>query len=318
MNNYYDVIIVGAGAAGLTAAIYSARLGLKTIVFDKQFPGGQLLLTDLIENYPGYIKVSGTELANIMTKQAEISGAIIKTLEEVENIELDYTQDTENPLKIVKTSNDKYYSKVLIIAAGMTHRKLGVEEEDKFAGKGVSYCALCDGAFFKGKDVAVVGGGNSALQETPFLANIVNKVYLIHRRDKFRAFKYLQDRVLNLSNVEIIFDTVVEKMIGDKKLEKLILRNVKTQELRELKVDGVFIFIGFETKIDIFKELVEVDEYGFIKTDDRMRTKTKGVFAVGDVRSGSDKQLVASCADGAIAAITAFEYLSSLRTTANT
>ncbi|MGC8814824.1 MAG: thioredoxin-disulfide reductase [bacterium] len=318
MNNYYDVIIVGAGAAGLTAAIYSARLGLKTIVFDKQFPGGQLLLTDLIENYPGYIKVSGTELANIMTKQAEISGAIIKTLEEVENIELDYTQDTENPLKIVKTSNDKYYSKVLIIAAGMTHRKLGVEGEDKFAGKGVSYCALCDGAFFKGKDVAVVGGGNSALQETPFLANIVNKVYLIHRRDKFRAFKYLQDRVLNLSNVEIIFDTVVEKMIGDKKLEKLILRNVKTQELRELKVDGVFIFIGFETKIDIFKELVEVDEYGFIKTDDRMRTKTKGVFAVGDVRSGSDKQLVASCADGAIAAITAFEYLSSLRTTANT
>ncbi|MGC8733557.1 MAG: thioredoxin-disulfide reductase [bacterium] len=318
MNNYYDVIIVGAGAAGLTAAIYSARLGLKTIVFDKQFPGGQLLLTDLIENYPGYIKVSGTELANIMTKQAEISGAIIKTLEEVENIELDYTQDTENPLKIVKTSNDKYYSKVLIIAAGMTHRKLGVEGEDKFAGKGVSYCALCDGAFFKGKDVAVVGGGNSALQETPFLANIVNKVYLIHRRDKFRAFKYLQDRVLNLSNVEIIFDTVVEKMIGDKKLEKLILRNVKTQELRELKVDGVFIFIGFETKIDIFKELVEVDEYGFIKTDDRMRTKTKGVFAVGDVRSGSDKQLVTSCADGAIAAITAFEYLSSLRTTANT
>lgn len=318
MNNYYDVIIVGAGAAGLTAAIYSSRLGLKTIVFDKQFTGGQLLLTDLIENYPGYIKISGTELANIMTKQAEISGAIIKTLEEVEKIELDYTNlNSVNPLKIVKTSNDKYYSKVLIIAAGMTHKKLGVEGEDKFAGKGVSYCALCDGAFFKGKDVAVVGGGNSALQETPFLANIVNKVYIIHRRDKFRAFKYLQDRVFSLPNVEIIFDTVVEKMIGEKKLEKLILKNLKTQELKELKVDGIFIFIGFETKIDIFKELVEVDEYGFIKTDDRMRTKTKGVFAVGDVRSGSDKQLVTSCADGAIAAITAFEYLSSLKSTNN-
>jgi thioredoxin reductase (NADPH) len=317
MENFYDVIIVGAGAAGLTAAIYSARLGLKTIVFDKQFPGGQLLLTDLIENYPGYIKVSGPELANIMTKQAELAGATIKTLEEVEKIELDYSLDKENPLKIVKTSVDTYYSKVLIIAAGMTHRKLNVEGEDKFLGKGVSYCALCDGAFFKGKDVAVVGGGNSALQETPFLANIVNKVYLIHRRDKFRAFKYLQDRVFALPNVEIIWDTVVQKMEGDKKLEKLILRNVKTNEIRELKVDGVFIFIGFETKIDIFKELVEVDEYGFIKTDERMRTKSSGVFAVGDVRSGSDKQLVTSAADGAVAAITAFEYLSSIKTTAN-
>jgi len=318
MDNYYDVIIVGAGAAGLTAAIYASRLGLKTIIFDKQFPGGQLLLTDLIENYPGYIKVSGPELANIMTKQAEIAGAIIKTLEEVEKIELDYTQDKENPLKIVRTSNGTYYSNVLIIAAGMTHKKLGVEGEDKFAGKGVSYCALCDGAFFKGKDVAVVGGGNSALQETPFLANIVNKVYLIHRRDKFRAFKYLQDRVLSLPNVELILDTVVEKMIGDKKLEKLLLKNVKTGEYKELKVDGVFIFIGFQTKIDIFKELVEIDEYGFIKTDERMRTKTNGVFAVGDVRSGSDKQLVTSAAYGAIAAITAFEYISSLKTTANT
>jgi len=317
MENYYDVIIVGAGAAGLSAAIYSARLGLKTIVFDKQFPGGQLLLTDLIENYPGYIKVSGPELANIMTKQAELAGATIKNLEEVEKIELDYTLDKENPLKIVKTSLDKYYSKVLIIAAGMTHRKLNVEGENKFLGKGVSYCALCDGAFFKGKDVAVVGGGNSALQETPFLANIVNKVYLIHRRDKFRAFKYLQDRVLALPNVEIILDTVVEKMEGDKKLEKIILRNVKTNELKELKVDGIFIFIGFETKIDIFKELIEVDEYGFIKTDERMRTKTNGVFAVGDVRAGSDKQLVTSAADGAVAAITAFEYLSSLKNTVN-
>jgi len=248
MKNFYDVIIVGAGAAGLTAAIYSARLGLKTIVFDKQFPGGQLLLTDLIENYPGYIKVSGPELTNIMTKQAELAGATIKTLEEVEKIELDYSLDKENPLKIVKTSVDTYYSKVLIIAAGMTHRKLNVEGEDKFLGKGVSYCALCDGAFFKGKDVAVVGGGNSALQETPFLANIVNKVYLIHRRDKFRAFKYLQDRVLALPNVEIIWDTVVQKMEGDKKLEKLILRNVKTNEIRELKVDGVFIFIGLKLR----------------------------------------------------------------------
>jgi thioredoxin reductase (NADPH) len=252
-----------------------------------------------------------------MTKQAELAGANIKTLEEVEKIELDYSLDKENPLKIVKTSVDTYYSKVLIIAAGMTHRKLNVEGEDKFLGKGVSYCALCDGAFFKGKDVAVVGGGNSALQETPFLANIVNKVYLIHRRDKFRAFKYLQDRVFALPNVEIIWDTVVQKMEGDKKLEKLILRNVKTNELRELKVDGVFIFIGFETKIGIFKELVEVDEYGFIKTDERMRTKSSGVFAVGDVRSGGDKQLVTSAADGAVAAITTFEYLSSLKTTAN-
>ena len=310
----YDVAIVGAGAAGLTAAIYASRLGLKTVVFDRQFPGGQLLLTDLIENYPGHIKISGPEIAEIMTKQAELSGAIIKTLEEVEQISLDYTYDSNNPVKIVRTSKGTYFAKVLIIAAGMTHKKLGVEGEDRFAGKGVSYCALCDGAFFKGKTVAVVGGGNSALQETPFLANIVNKVYLIHRRDKFRAFKYLQDRVMALPNVEIILDTVVEKIMGNNKVEKILIKNVKTGELKELNVDGIFIFIGFQTKIDIFKELVEIDEYGFIKTDDRMRTKTPGVFAVGDVRSGSDKQLVTSAADGAIAAITSFEYLSSIST----
>lgn len=303
----YDCAIVGAGAAGLSAAIYAARLGLKTIVFEKQFPGGQLLLTEEIENYPGFIKVSGSKIAQIMTEQAKLAGAQINTLEEVEKIE-----KNGHILKIT-TSNGQYESLSLIITAGMTHRKLSVKGEDEFLGRGVSYCALCDGAFFKGKVIAVVGGGNSALQETTYLANIVSKVYLIHRRDQFRAFKYLQDRVFNLKNVEIIWNTIVQEIKGSNKVEKLVLKNLKNDQVYELEVDGLFIFIGFETKTDIYKDFVELDEYGFIKTDHHMKTKTEGIFAAGDIRSGSEKQLVTSASDGAIAAIRAFEYVKNLK-----
>lgn len=307
----FECAIVGAGAAGLTAAIYASRLGLKTIVFEKQLPGGQLLLTNEIENYPGYIKISGPEIAEKMHKQALLAGAKINTLEEVEKIE------KNGHIIKIKTSNGEYETLSLIITAGMTHRKLNVKGEDEFAGKGVSYCALCDGPFFKGKVLAVVGGGNSALQETPYLANIAQKVFLIHRRNQFRAFKYLQDKVFNLSNVEIIWDTVVEEIKGTNKVESIIIKNLKTNQMSELKVDGIFIFIGFETKTELFKEFVELDEYGFIKTDENMRTKTEGIFAAGDVRSGSEKQLVTSAADGAIAAIRAFEYVSKVKSTLN-
>lgn len=303
----YDCAIVGAGAAGLSAAIYAARLGLKTIVFEKQLPGGQLLLTHEIENYPGYLKVSGPQLAEIIYKQAQLAGAQINTLEEVEKIE------KNNEILKITTSNGVYESLSLIITAGMSHKKLGVKGEDEFLGKGVSYCALCDGAFFKNKTVAVIGGGNTALQETPYLANIASKVYLIHRRDQFRAFKYLQDKVFSLQNVEIIWNTVVQEIKGNNKVERLVIKNVKTGELSELPVDGIFIFIGFQTNVDIYKEFVEIDEYGFIKTDEHMKTKTPGIFAAGDVRSGSEKQLVTSASDGAIAAIKAFEYVKSIK-----
>lgn len=303
----YDCAIIGAGAAGLSAAIYSSRLGLKTVVFEKQLPGGQLLLTHEIENYPGYLKVSGPQISEIMYKQALNAGAQINTLEEVEKIE-----KNDNIIKVT-TSNAQYETLSLIITAGMTHKKLGVKGEEEFMGKGVSYCALCDGAFFKNKTVAVVGGGNTALQETPYLANITSKVYLIHRRDQFRAFKYLQDKVFSLPNVEIIWNTVVEEIKGNNKVEELLLKNVKTNELSELKVDGIFIFIGFQTNVDIYKDFVEIDEYGFIKTDEHMKTKTPGIFAAGDIRSGSEKQLVTSASDGAIAAIRAFEYVKSIK-----
>jgi len=303
----WDCAIVGAGAAGLSAAIYSARLGLKTIVFEKQLPGGQLLLTDDIENYPGYLKISGPKISEILTKQAEVAGAKINVLEEVEKLEI------KDNLKVITTSKGVYNALSLIITAGMSHRKLNVKGEEEFSGRGVSYCALCDGPFFKNKVLAVVGGGNSALQETVYLSNIVNKIYLIHRRDKFRGFKYLQDKVFSLSNVQIIWDTVVEEINGSNKVESIKIRNLKTNELKQLEVDGVFIFIGFETKLDIFKDFVDLDEYGFIITDRDMRTKTEGIFAAGDVRSGSEKQLVTSASDGAIAAIRAFEYVSNLK-----
>jgi thioredoxin reductase (NADPH) len=303
----WDCAIVGAGAAGLSAAIYSARLGLKTIVFEKQLPGGQLLLTDDIENYPGYLRISGPKISEILTKQAEVAGAKINVLEEVEKLEI------KDNLKVITTSKGVYNALCLIITAGMSHRKLNVKGEEEFSGRGVSYCALCDGPFFKNKVLAVVGGGNSALQETVYLSNIVNKIYLIHRRDKFRGFKYLQDKVFSLSNVQIIWDTVVEEINGSNKVESIKIRNLKTNELKQLEVDGVFIFIGFETKLDIFKDFVDLDEYGFIITDRDMRTKTEGIFAAGDVRSGSEKQLVTSASDGAIAAIRAFEYVSNLK-----
>ncbi|MCS7165675.1 MAG: thioredoxin-disulfide reductase [Candidatus Calescibacterium sp.] len=308
----YDCIIVGAGAAGLTAAMYAARLGMSVIVFEKQLPGGQLLLTNEIENYPGHIKISGPQISEILTKQAQIAGAKINTLEEVESIR------KQGKVIYVTTSNGSYESLSLIISAGMSHRKLNVPGEQEFAGRGVSYCALCDGPFFKGKVLAVVGGGNSALQETTYLANIAQKIYLIHRRDQFRGFKYLQDKVFSLPNVEIIWNTVVEEIRGENKVNSIVLRNVKNQEVSLLNVDGIFIFIGFETKTDIYREFVDLDEYGFIKTDEHMRTRTDGIFAAGDIRSGSEKQLVTSAADGAIAAIRAFEYVKSIKQAVNT
>lgn len=292
----YDVIIIGAGPAGLGAAIYSGRAGLSTLVVEKNIEGGQILLTDVMENYPGYGLINSNELAQRFKEHADMFGTEFD-YGEVTKVDLDGEQ------KLVYLDNGKTYkSKVIIIATGASPRRLGVPGEDKFISKGVSYCAVCDGAFFANKNVAVVGGGDSAVDEALYLSRIAAKVTIIHRRDKLRAVKSLQEKAFKNPKIDFIWDTVVKEIKGTDKVESLVLQNVKTGEIKELPFDGVFIFIGLDPNSGIFKDVVEVDENGFIKTNEDMETNVEGIFAAGDVRTKSVRQVITAVADGAIAA----------------
>ncbi|MDI3473324.1 MAG: thioredoxin reductase [Thermotogaceae bacterium] len=292
----YDVIIVGAGPAGLGAAIYSGRAGLSTLVIEKNIEGGQILLTDVMENYPGYGLINSNELAQRFKEHADMFGTEFD-YGEVVKVELAGEQ------KLVYLDNGKAYkSKVIIIATGASPRRLGVPGEDRFISKGVSYCAVCDGAFFTNKNVAVVGGGDSAVDEALYLSRIAAKVTIIHRRDKLRAVKSLQEKAFNNPKIDFIWDTIVKEIKGTDKVESLILQNLKTGEIKELPFDGVFIFIGLNPNSGIFKDIVDVDENGFIKTNEDMETNVDGIFAAGDVRVKSVRQVITAVADGAIAA----------------
>ena len=293
----YDVIIIGAGPAGLGAAIYSGRAGLSTLVVEKNIEGGQILLTDVMENYPGYGIINSNELAQKFKEHADLFGTEFD-YGEVVKLEL----DNENS-KLVHLDNGRVYkSKVIIISTGASPRKLGVPGEDKFISKGVSYCAVCDGAFFANKNVVVIGGGDSAVDESLYLSRIVSKVTIIHRRDKLRAVKSLQEKAFKNPRIDFIWDTVVKEIKGNDKVEALVLQNVKTGKIEELPVDGVFIFIGLEPNSGIFKDFVETDENGFIITNEDMETSVKGIFAAGDVRVKSVRQVITAVSDGAIAA----------------
>ncbi|WP_048151327.1 thioredoxin-disulfide reductase [Palaeococcus ferrophilus] len=307
-NKVWDVFIIGAGPAGYTAAIYAARYGLDTIIVSKDL-GGNMALTDLIENYPGFPGgVSGQELATRMYEQVKELGVnvVFDEVEKVEGVECAYY---EGPCKFeIKTANGATYkARTVIIAVGAAPRKLRVPGEDKFYGRGVSYCATCDGPLFKGKKVIVVGGGNTALQESLYLKSIGVDVTLVHRRQEFRADKILQDRFKE-SGIPTILDTVVTEIIGDEKVEAVRLRNVKTGEESEMKVDGVFVFIGYEPKTDFVKHLGITDEYGYIPVDMHMRTKIKGIFAAGDI-TNVFKQIAVAVGQGAIAANSAKELI---------
>ncbi|NPA22558.1 MAG: thioredoxin-disulfide reductase [Candidatus Micrarchaeota archaeon] len=291
----YDVIVIGAGIGGLTAAMYATRAGAKTLVLEKNaVPGGALTLTYAIENYPGFKFIEGKKLAELVAEQASHWGATISYLEEAKEVKL------EGDYKIVKTLKGTYKAKAIIVATGATPRKLGVPGEDKFFGKGVSTCAICDAPFFKDKVVAIVGGGNTAFDEGDYILRYVKKAYFIHRRDKFRADKVLVERVKKNPKAEFILNSVVEEIIGDESVKKIRIRNLQTNETMELEVDGVFIFIGYEPNSKIVEQYVETKN-GYIVTDERMETKTKGIFAVGDVRWGSLKQAVISAGEGATA-----------------
>ncbi len=303
----WDVLIIGAGPAGFTAAIYAKRFGLETLIISKDL-GGNMALTDLIENYPGFLQISGAELTNRMHEQVKNLGVEI-VFDEVERVDPTECAYYEGPCKFaVRTKNGKEYkAKTIIIAVGAAPRKLHVPGEKEFTGRGVSYCATCDGPLFKGKEVIVVGGGNTALQEALYLKSIGVNVTLVHRRDQFRADKILQDRFKE-SGIPTILNTVVTEIKGDGKVEAVKLKNRITGEESEMAVDGVFIFIGYEPKTDFVKHLGITDEYGYIPVDMHMRTKVKGIFAAGDI-TNVFKQIAVAVGQGAIAANSAKELL---------
>ncbi|MDD5020693.1 MAG: thioredoxin-disulfide reductase [Endomicrobiaceae bacterium] len=302
----YDTIIIGGGPAGLSSAIYSSRARLNTLIIEKAGCGGLIAMTDFLENYPGFESgINGFELTSKMEQQARNFGTKI-VYGEVLSIE------TKETLKKVILADKTYITKTIIVASGSNFKKLGVRGEVEFIGKGVSYCATCDGPFFKNKEVAVIGGGDSALQEALFLTKFVNKVFLVHRRDKFRATQILQERVLGEPKIEVVFDSIVEEITGSEFVEKVKIKNVKSNMVKEIALNGVFIFIGWTPNTNFLTQnKITLDEKGYIVTDDQMKTSMDGIFACGDVRKKILRQVVTAAGDGAVASISAQKHIES-------
>lgn len=300
----YDVAILGGGPAGLSAAIYASRARLSTILIEKNYPGGQVAMCEKIENYPGYASSSsGYELAVSMKEQAEKFGAEIKIVEVVE-LDLDAEE------KVLHTSNgEQIRARTVILSLGASPRKLGVPGESEFVGRGVSYCAVCDAAFFKDKKIVVVGGGDTAVEDSNFLARYASSVVIVHRRDKFRAQRIIQERTLENPIVTVRWNSVVKSIGGKDAVDHVVLENVHSKEQTRLPTDGVFVLIGLDPNTKFLEGRIALDELGYIITDENMRTNIPGVFAAGDVRQKLLRQIVTACADGAIAATAAEKYI---------
>jgi thioredoxin-disulfide reductase len=301
----YDVIIIGAGPAGLTAAIFTSRRNLKTLVLSKGL-SNQLLETPYIENYPGFKRIKGYELNKRMEEQVKELGVEIR-YEEVLKI---VPRDKEF---IVRTTEKEYESKSVILAFGKVPRTLNVPGEKELTGRGISYCATCDAPLFKNKTVAVVGGGNAALDATLFLSRIAKKVFLVHRREEFRGFESLVEKVKKKKNVEFVLNSVVKEFKGKEKLESILVENAKTKEIKEIRVDGTFIEIGSEVKADLVKGLVELDENNYIKINNNCETSFPGIFAAGDNTNTPFKQIVVAAGEGAKAGLAAYNYLHGIK-----
>lgn len=301
----YDVIVIGAGTAGMTAGIYARRAGKTVLIIEEKSYGGQIINTPEVENYPGISKVSGFTFANNLYNQTRELGAEFK-FEEVIKIQ------NNSGYKVVVTNKTKYQGKTVIIATGAKNRPLGINNEDKLTGAGVSYCATCDGAFFRGKDVAVVGGGNTALEDALFLSDYCNLVYVVHRRNEFRGEKGLSDILKEKGNVKFVFDSVVKSIKGEQSVEGLDILNVKKNTLSEIKVQGVFIAIGQMPDNEKFSDMVELDGKGYIKADETCATNTEGVFVAGDCRTKQVRQLTTAASDGAVAALAACSYINKI------
>jgi len=297
----YDVIIIGGGPAGLTAAIYAARAGLSSLVLEKLMPGGQMTITNQIENYPGFQSVWGMDLADELTKQATTSGAKI-ALEEVIRVGL------ADEIKTVETNENTYEARAVIFAQGSTRRKLGVPGEDAFLGKGVSYCATCDGNFYKGKTIAVIGGGNTALGDAIQLSKICKQVYLVHRREAFKAMYYLQKQLEALPNVTVVYNSTVERINGNNNVEEIRLKNIRTGEPTTLAVDGVFVAVGIQPNTKLLEGVLPLSD-GFVEVGENGVTNIPGLFIAGDLRKKAFHQIVTAESDGANAAYSAQLYL---------
>lgn len=301
----YDIIIIGAGPAGLSAAIYGQRAGKETLLIDAKGFGGQIINTPEVENYPGIKKVSGLELATNLYEQATELGAEI-VYEKAVGIE-----DAGNHKK-VKTESAVYDTKSVIIATGAKNRPMGLENEEKYTGAGVSYCATCDGAFFRGRDVAVIGGGNTALEDAEVLSGIADKVYLVHRRDAFRGEEANVKRLREKDNVEFVLNSVPVELVGDMMISGLKVKNVKTEETITLLVQGVFVAIGQMPDNKDFADVAGLDDKGYVAAGEDCLTGTLGIFTAGDCRTKKVRQLATAAADGAVAALAAVEYINNL------
>jgi thioredoxin reductase (NADPH) len=301
----YEVIIIGGGPAGLTAGLYTSRSRLRTLLIESQLSGGQMVTTELIENYPGFPQgITGSDLGQLMEEQAKRFGLEMVN-QEVLEIRL------ENDRKVIRTYEFEYASEALIVASGTEYRKLGIPGEENFIGKGVSFCATCDGAFFKDSMIVVVGGGDSALTEALFLTKFAKEVTIIHRRDSLRATKIYQERALNDPKIKFLWNSVVQEIKGDKVVQSILVKNVKTNEVKDFKAEGVFLFVGISPKTQFIKGLIGMDEGGYILTNDDCETSVKGIYAAGDCRKKLLRQVTTAVGDGATAAFAMEKYLES-------
>ena len=301
----FDTVIIGAGPAGMTAALYAARSNLKVALIERGIPGGQMNNTSDIENYPGYANISGPDLAEKMFEPLENLG-VEHLFGQVERVE-----DLGVTKKIV-TDDGEFEAKTVVIATGSNHRSLNVPGEEELNSRGVSYCAVCDGAFFRNKEVVVIGGGDSAVEEALYLSNLAAKVTIVHRRDELRAQKILQDRAFAKENIEFVWDSVAYEIKGERKVSSIEIRNVKTGEESSISADGVFIYVGMLPQTQDFRDLGITNEAGYIPTNERLETAVPGIFAAGDVREKEIRQVITAASDGAIAAQSAYSYVEGL------
>ncbi|MBR1993132.1 MAG: thioredoxin-disulfide reductase [Firmicutes bacterium] len=306
MERIYDMIVIGGGPAGYTAALYAARAGLDTVVLEKLSAGGQMALTSQIDNYPGFEEgIDGFELGEKMQAGAERFG-VETELAEVQEVYLD------SEIKRIVTDSGEFLGRTVVISTGANPRELGVEKEQQLVGRGVNYCAACDGMFYKDKVVAVIGGGNSAVADAMILSRIAKKVMIVHRRDTLRATKVYHDALEKAENVEFVWDSVVSELLHEEKLTGLRIKNVKTGEESIFELDGVFVSVGRAPETELFKDVIELDKAGYIIADESTKTNLPGVFAAGDVRTKALRQVVTAVADGAMAAHYAEEYLAEI------
>lgn len=303
----FDVVILGGGPAGFSAGIYTARGNVSTAILDVSMLGGQPSNYLELENYPAFMKIGGFELMEKFEEHADMFGVQKFPMQEIEVIDL-----VSSP-KIIRTKEAEFRAKSVIIATGAKPMKLGVKGEEEFIGRGVSYCAVCDGAFYKDKVVAIVGGGNSAVEEAIYLTKFASKVYIIHRRDELRADKIIQDRATKNEKIEFVLNSVVCEIQGQDLVNNLILKNTKTDEMFNLAVDGVFPYIGITPNVENLSGQITQDKAGFIITDETMKTSIDGVFAIGDVRKTPLRQVITAASDGAIAGVYAVKYIESLK-----